>query len=203
MTNRKLAVALVAMAALGLSGAAQAQSGNGGDGFGKRDRRGEQRVAPRGFDHRVDRRQAKQRARIRDGRQDGELTRKEAGRLKREQRHVNRLENRFGSDGRYSPRERRILEKKQDRASRHIKRAKNNDRTRYGNGGGRDGYGKRDRRHGYDNRSGRNGYGKHDDRRTRGHDKGWARAGHRGRGPENGYRHSRHGGDRSYAGRRR
>jgi hypothetical protein len=192
MRYRKFAVAFAAMAALGLSSPAQAQSGNGGERFDKGRRGGEHRAAPRGFEDQVDRRQTKQRARIRDGRRNGELTRRESGRLKQEQRQVNRLDRRFGSDGRYSPRERRVLEKKQDRASRHIGRAKHNDRTRYGD---------RDDRRGNDKRAGGNGYGRHERRGNR--DQGWTRADHRGRGPENGDRYGRDNGHHRYAKGRR
>jgi hypothetical protein len=160
MSYRRYALAFVAMAAMGLSGAAQAQNDNGGDGIHS-GRHGE-RTAPRRFDRYVDHRQARQGVRIRDGRRDGELNRRETHRLRHDRRQVNRLERKFGSDGRYSPRERKILDRKLDRNSRHIKRAKNNDRPAYGDRGGRHGYGKRGDRHGYrGNDRGRRSEGRH------------------------------------------
>jgi hypothetical protein len=191
MRYRKCTVAFVAMAALGLSGVAEAQSrARGGDGAGRgsaierrsgagpRTGAGE-RVAPRGFANQVDRRQATQRARIRDGRQNGQLNRRELGQLRQDQRRINRLENRFGADGRYSPRERRVLDRNLDRASRNIARAKNNDRPGFGNHGSRPGFGNHGSRPGFGNHGGRSGFGDHA--------RGWNRPGFKGRGPQQGY----------------
>lgn len=75
---------------------------------------------------RADNRQKVQRSRIHEGRQDGELTQREASALNSEQRSVRRVERRAKADGEVSVREKRRIEKKQDRASRHIRRAKNN-----------------------------------------------------------------------------
>lgn len=75
---------------------------------------------------RADNRQQVQRSRIHEGRQDGELTQREASALNSEQRSVRRVERRAKADGDVSAREKRRIEKKQDRASRHIRRAKNN-----------------------------------------------------------------------------
>ena len=76
---------------------------------------------------RANARQGAQRARIHDGRQDGEITNKEAAVLNSQQRHIRRSERRAKADGDVTLAERRRLEKKQDRASRSIRRAKNND----------------------------------------------------------------------------
>ena len=76
---------------------------------------------------RADARQGAQRARIATGRATGEVTGKEAAVLNSEQRHVRRSERRAASDGTVSPREKVRLERKQNRASRHIRRAKHND----------------------------------------------------------------------------
>lgn len=76
---------------------------------------------------RADVRQHAQRARIADGRKDGEVTRREAAALNVEQRHIRRAERRMKSDGEVTRAEKRRLEKKQNRASRHIRRAKNNE----------------------------------------------------------------------------
>ncbi len=75
---------------------------------------------------RVDKRQVVQRARIADGRRDGEVTKREGTALRMEQRHIRRAERRAKSDGEVTRQEKRRLERKQDRASRHIRRAKNN-----------------------------------------------------------------------------
>lgn len=76
---------------------------------------------------RANARQGAQRTRIHDGRQDGEITNKEAAALNSQQRHIRRSERRAKADGDVTPSERRRLEKKQDRASRNIRRAKHND----------------------------------------------------------------------------
>jgi hypothetical protein len=76
---------------------------------------------------RADVRQHAQRARIADGRRDGEVTRREGVALHMEQRHVRRAERRAKADGEVTVEEKRRLERKQNRASRHIRRAKHND----------------------------------------------------------------------------
>ncbi len=78
---------------------------------------------------RVDARQDRQQARIIDGLADDELTGVEARHLAREQVRINRTERRLEADGALSARDRAVLEKKQDRASRHIYRTKHNART--------------------------------------------------------------------------
>jgi hypothetical protein len=75
---------------------------------------------------RADSRERTQRARIHEGRKDGELTNREAAALNSEQRSVRRVERRANADGEVTRREKVQIEKKQDRASRHIRRAKNN-----------------------------------------------------------------------------
>ncbi len=77
---------------------------------------------------RVKNRQVKQQKRIHQGTQSGELTKRETRRLQKEQRHINRAKKRAMSDGNVTPKERVRLERKQDRASRHIYRGKHNDR---------------------------------------------------------------------------
>lgn len=83
-----------------------------------------------GMDDRVDHRQERQDQRIDQGVTSGELTRPEAHRLRREQRHVARLERRSEADGTLSRREALRLEKAQDRSSRHIARAKHDGQSR-------------------------------------------------------------------------
>ena len=75
-------------------------------------------------------RQVKQNKRIFHGAKSGQLTRREARRLHREQRHIQRTKRRMKRDGVITPRERRRLNRKQNRANRHIYRAKHNRRRR-------------------------------------------------------------------------
>lgn len=78
----------------------------------------------------IDARQRELRHRIRQGRQSGELTRREAARLLREQRQIRREERRFrASDGHLGPRERARLNRDLNRASQDIYRQKH-DRPR-------------------------------------------------------------------------
>ena len=76
---------------------------------------------------RADKRQKAQRVRIADGRQDGDITNREAAVLNKEQRHVRRSERRAKADGEVTIREKARIERKQNRASRHVSRAKHND----------------------------------------------------------------------------
>ena len=75
---------------------------------------------------REDKRENIQAERIQDGIHRGELTHRETRLLAREQRHIKRAEKRMKSDGKVTRREKRWLENKQDRASRHIGRTRNN-----------------------------------------------------------------------------
>jgi hypothetical protein len=75
---------------------------------------------------RANARQAAQQTRIAQGRQSGELTNGETRALRAEQRHIRRSERRAKADGDVNVSEKRRLERKQDRANRHIRRAKNN-----------------------------------------------------------------------------
>jgi hypothetical protein len=79
----------------------------------------------------VDKRQEIQKERITNGVQNGELTRQETRMIAREQRHIRRVERRAEADGIVTGRERARLDRKQDRASRHIARTKHNPRSRY------------------------------------------------------------------------
>jgi hypothetical protein len=79
---------------------------------------------------RIDRREARQHARIQEGVRSGELTRGEAMRLRAGQRHVNRMEWRAKSDGRVTFRERARINRVENRQSRHIYRFKHNDCVR-------------------------------------------------------------------------
>ena len=79
----------------------------------------------------VDAREQNQKARIRDGVKDGELTKKEAVGLRAEQRHVKKVEARAKADGVVTPAERAKLDRKQDRASRHIAKQKHDGQTKH------------------------------------------------------------------------
>lgn len=68
----------------------------------------------------VNARQHVQRDRIRDGVGSGELTRRETGKLAREQRDIRQLERAYKSDGTLTGAERRDLHQEQHEASRHI-----------------------------------------------------------------------------------
>lgn len=83
-----------------------------------------------GPQHRYDYRQERQHDRIRHGIRSGELTRKEAKRLLKQQRHIAKLERRFERDGHLDRHERRTLRRKLDSASQRIYRLKHNDRYR-------------------------------------------------------------------------
>ena len=75
---------------------------------------------------RIDRREARQGARIAEGRRSGELTRPEVARLRAGQRQVHRMERRAEADGIVTRGERRRIEQAQDRESRAIHRLKHN-----------------------------------------------------------------------------
>lgn len=77
---------------------------------------------------RADVRQHAQRARIAEGRADGELTKREAAGLNVEQRHIRRSERRAKADGEVTVQEKMRLERKQNRSNRHIRRAKHNEK---------------------------------------------------------------------------
>jgi Skp family chaperone for outer membrane proteins len=68
----------------------------------------------------VNARQHQQRDRIQQGVRSGELTRREAGGLAREQRAVRELEREYQSDGVLTGTERRDLHQEQNQASRRI-----------------------------------------------------------------------------------
>jgi hypothetical protein len=78
---------------------------------------------------RTDGRQMSQKARIKAGEASGQLTEKEARKLKRGQNKVQRQENRAMRDGTVTPKERARLEKSQDKESNKITREKNDQQT--------------------------------------------------------------------------
>jgi hypothetical protein len=75
----------------------------------------------------VNARQHAQQGRIQQGKNSNELTPGETALLRKEQRHIRRSERRAKADGDVTLAERKRLDNKQDRASRHIRRAKNNE----------------------------------------------------------------------------
>ncbi len=75
----------------------------------------------------VNNRQHVQHDRINHGKQNGELTRSETHLLRKEQKHIRMSERSAKADGDVSLQERRRLDRKQDRAGRHIRRAKNSE----------------------------------------------------------------------------
>ena len=79
---------------------------------------------------RIDRREVRQHARIRQGVRSGELTRGEATRLRAGERHIDRIEDRAKGDGVVTGRERARIGRAQNRESRRIYRLKHNDVTR-------------------------------------------------------------------------
>ena len=79
--------------------------------------------------NRIERREVRQEMRIRQGEKSGQLTRAEARRLQRGQRHVRRMEWRAAHrTGRLTMRERHRIERVQNRQSRRIWRLKHNRR---------------------------------------------------------------------------
>lgn len=79
----------------------------------------------------INQRQDRQHRRIRQGVRSGELVRKEAQRLRKQQRHIADLERNFRADGRFNKKERQIIVSKLDNASERIYKLKHNDRYRY------------------------------------------------------------------------
>lgn len=81
-----------------------------------------------GAGSRVNAAQREQRQRIARGLERGQLTPYEYDRLARQQRHIERVENRFKRDGRLDWRERQILKQKLAHSSDNIRYFKQNDR---------------------------------------------------------------------------
>lgn len=77
-----------------------------------------------------DRREHRQRDRIRQGVRSGELTRRESARLGRQQINIRRYERRVERDGVVTFRERARLDRRLDRANRNIYRQKHDRQDR-------------------------------------------------------------------------
>ena len=77
----------------------------------------------------VNARQENQQDRIKQGVASGELTKGEAARAEKQQRHINREKKQAKADGKVTAAERAKLQHDQDKASREIYREKHNDKT--------------------------------------------------------------------------
>jgi len=139
MRHRTNVLLATVIAGLGFMGSVQAHSLHSEEArYGSHGHQVVRAAAPRAVSHgdarllrHVDRRQLRQRHRIKEGWRSGELTRKEMKRLRKGQRRIALLERRFRADGDFSPRERRVLREALDSASDHIYRKKHNDRYRF------------------------------------------------------------------------
>lgn len=78
----------------------------------------------------VDERQENQRDRLQQGVASGELTRKEAAHARADQRHIRKAERRAKADGVVTGQEKARLHHKQNKASRQLKRNKNDGQER-------------------------------------------------------------------------
>lgn len=134
---KKLPIVLAAVAALTLGAVGSAEARDRGAGHGaQKQRHGvmQHRAGPRGFQRNVDRRQARQHGRIRQGAVSGRLNRGQVARLRGKQKHIRVMERHFGADGRYDRQERRILNHALDRSSKRIWRMKGQRHGKYGHG---------------------------------------------------------------------
>ena len=130
MKNLSIAVAVITALTLGSLGEAQAQSKGRRDGEHKQRKATVQhRASPREFQRTVNRRQDRQHARMREGRQSGSLNRKELSRSHRDQQRIGKLKGRFGADGYYSRHERTIMRGALEHSSKRIRRMKRNPHT--------------------------------------------------------------------------
>ncbi len=74
----------------------------------------------------INKRQVHQQERIKEGVKSGQLTHREARRLEAKQRKIQADKMIAKADGKVTPAERRHIKREQNRASRHIYRAKHN-----------------------------------------------------------------------------
>ena len=79
---------------------------------------------------RVDQRQQNQKERVQQGVASGELTRNETAHAVQDQRHIRKAERRAKADGTVTGRERARLHRKQNKASRELRRNKNDQQDR-------------------------------------------------------------------------
>lgn len=73
----------------------------------------------------------RQQARIHRGVQQGDLNRREAHRLRQQQRNLRHMENMAMADGRVTRKERKMLERERNRASQNIYRQRHDGQRRY------------------------------------------------------------------------
>jgi hypothetical protein len=78
----------------------------------------------------VAKRQAKQKERIAKGAKRGQLTKREANRLKRQQTRIQQAKKKAQADGKLTPAEKARLARKQDKAGGNISSARHNDQIR-------------------------------------------------------------------------
>lgn len=78
-------------------------------------------------------REHRQQERIKAGVASGELTRKEAKKLRKGQKHIDRMQEKAMADGVMSPEEKARIEKAQDHQSRRIYKQKHDQQDRNGN----------------------------------------------------------------------
>ncbi len=79
----------------------------------------------------VDAREQNQKGRIKEGVQDGDLTKHETKKLVKQQRHIKKAEAKAKSDGTVTAAERAKLDRKQDKASRKIAKQKHDGQDRH------------------------------------------------------------------------
>ena len=75
-------------------------------------------------------RQVKQESRIHQGVKSGEVTKKESKVLHAQQANIQHTKKAARADGVVTPKEKAVITHKQNKASKNIQRAKNNDRSR-------------------------------------------------------------------------
>jgi len=80
--------------------------------------------------HSVDRREARQKRRIKRGVHQGSLTKRETHQVVRQQQRIRAHERHAKADGKVTARERASLQRQENRANRNIYRKKHNNRTR-------------------------------------------------------------------------
>ena len=78
----------------------------------------------------INERERRQQKRIADGIKDGELTRKEAGKLERQQAKIHTAEAKARADGEFTSKERTRIQKKENEASHQIYKEKHDKQTR-------------------------------------------------------------------------
>ena len=78
----------------------------------------------------INQRERHQQRRIADGVRDGELTRKEARKLEKQQAKIHRDEAKAKADGEFTPKERGKIQREQDKASEQIYKEKHDNQTR-------------------------------------------------------------------------